>query len=56
MLPASIFLNRFTMGIYSALSQLGVFVGRWELGGAATMPIYAGFGFMLALGLKIIKD
>ena len=55
MLPAYIFLNGFTMGIYSP-PQLGVFVGRWELGGAATMPLYAGFGFMLALGLKMIKD
>lgn len=55
MMPAYAFLNYFTIGIYLP-PKPGVLVGRWELGGGATMPIWAGFGEMLALGLKIIKD
>ncbi len=55
MLPSYAFFNRFTLGFYTT-PRPGVFVGRWELGGGVTMPIFAGFGFMLALGLKLLKD
>jgi len=54
LLPTMTFLNRFAFEAY--LSRPDIFVGRWELGGGATVPMYAGLGFMLALGLKIIKD
>ncbi len=55
MLPAYAFVNRIMIGVFSS-PLTGVFVGRWELGGAATMPLYAGFGYVLALGLKMLKD
>jgi hypothetical protein len=55
MLPAYAFVNRIMIGVFSS-PRSDVFVGRWELGGAATMPLFAGFGFILALGLKILKD
>lgn len=55
MLPGYAFMHPIMLGTFS-VPNIGVFVGRWELGGGATMPLYAGFGFMLALGLKIIKD
>ncbi len=54
MIPAYAFMNTAMMGIYNP--RPGAFVGRWELGGATTMPIYSGLGFVLALGLRIIKD
>lgn len=53
-LPTMTFLNRFAFE--PMLSLPGVFVSRWELGGGATVPMYAGLGFLLALGLKIMKD
>jgi len=53
-LPTMTFLNRFAFE--ASLSLPGVFVSRWELGGGATVPMYAGLGFILALGLKMIKD
>jgi hypothetical protein len=56
MAPAFVFFNTFSAGLYLTSPRPGVFVGRWELGAGATMPTYAGFGFLLALGLKVIKD
>ncbi len=55
MLPSFVFVQYFTTSSL-LLPRLDVFVGRWEMGGGATMPIYAGFGLLLGLGLKIIKD
>ena len=55
MLPAFAFLQSVMVGLETAPETLQS-VSRWELGGAATMPIYAGLGFVLALGLKVIKD
>jgi len=55
MLPSFNFVNSVMVGSY-AVPNTGVFVGRWDIGGAATMPMYAGFGFFLALGLRILKD
>lgn len=55
MLPAYTFLNTVMMGVYFT-PKPGTFVSRWELGGGATMPTYTGLGFVLALGLRIIKD
>lgn len=55
MLPSLNFVNSVMVGSY-AVPDTGVFIGRWELGGAATMPLFAGFGFFLALGLRIIKE
>ncbi len=54
-LPSYAFLQPALAGS-PATPELNQIVTSWELGGAATMPIYAGFGFILALGLKIIKD
>ncbi len=54
-LPAYAFLQTALLGS-PATPDTGQFVSSWEMGGAVTMPIYAGFGFFLALGLKIIKD
>lgn len=56
MAPAFVFFNQFSAGIYLTSPKPGVFVGRWALGAGATMPTYAGFGFLVALGLKVIKD
>ena len=56
MAPAFVFFNTFSAGFYLTSPRPGVFVGRWELGAGATMPTYAGFGFLLALGLRLIKD
>jgi len=55
LLPTLAFLNTFALGIYFS-PKPGIFVSRWELGGGATVPLYAGLAFILALGLKIIKD
>ena len=55
MIPAFTFLDNVMAGTYFT-PELGVFVSRWELGGAAAMPTYAGLGFFLALVLRIIKD
>lgn len=54
-LPAYAFLQNALLG-FPTTPETAQFVTSWELGGAATMPIYAGFGFVLALGLKLIKD
>lgn len=54
-LPTYAFLQPALAGIPLAPRNLR-FVTNWELGGAATMPIYGGFGFIFALGLKLIKD
>jgi hypothetical protein len=56
MAPAFVFFNTFSAGLYLTSPRPGVFVGRWELGAGATMPTYAGFGYLVALGLKLIKD
>ena len=55
MLPSYAFLQTAFLG-FPSTPETAQFVSSWELGGAATMPIYAGFGFVLALILKIIKD
>jgi hypothetical protein len=55
MLPSLNFVNDVMVGSYG-VPDTGVFVGRGELGGAATMPLYAGFGFFFALGLRILKE
>jgi hypothetical protein len=54
MAPPFIFLNQFASGIN--VLRPGQFVGHWEMGSGATMPAYAGFGFALALGFKMLKD
>lgn len=54
-LPAYSFVNSVMVGTATA-PDTGQFVSRWELGGGATIPIYAGFGFILALGFKLMKD
>ncbi len=54
-LPTYAFVQTALLGL-PATPDTTQFVTSWELGGAATMPIYAGFGFFLALGLKMIKD
>jgi hypothetical protein len=54
-LPAYSFVNSVMLGV-AAVPETRQFAGRWELGAGATIPIYAGFGFMLALGFKLIKD
>lgn len=55
MLPAFSFLNTVMIGNYSAPQSIPL-VSRWELGGAATMPTYAGLGFFFAFGLRMIKE
>jgi hypothetical protein len=52
--PPFFFLNQFGLGM--TITRPGVFVGHWEMGSGATMPTYAGLGFALALGFKMIKD
>lgn len=54
-LPSYSFVNSVMVGT-AAVPDTVQFVSRWELGGGATIPIYAGFGFILALGFKLIKD
>ncbi len=54
-MPVYAFLQTALLGS-PATPETRQFVSSWELGGAVTMPIYGGFGFILALGLKIIKD
>lgn len=53
--PSFSFLNELAMGA-DLMGALNVFVGRWELGSGATLPIYAGLGFALALLLRVFKD
>jgi len=52
--PPFLFLNQFGLGM--TITRPGIFVGHWEMGSGATMPTYAGIGFALALGFKMIKD
>ncbi len=55
MLPAFSFVNMVMTGNYASPGPVA-FVSRWELGGGATMPTYAGLGFFFALGLRVIKE